>query len=57
MSTFIENLKEKARTNLKTIVLAEGEEVRSIKAAGIALKEGYAKIILIGKSQIFFLKS
>lgn len=48
MSTFIETLKAKAKADLKTIVLAEGEEIRSIKAAEIALKEGYAKIILIG---------
>lgn len=48
MSTFVEGLKAKAKANLKTIVLAEGEEIRSIKAAEIALKEGYAKIILVG---------
>lgn len=48
MSTFIEALKERAKKDVKTIVLAEGEEVRSIKAAEIALKEGYAKIILVG---------
>ena len=50
MSTFIENLKAKAKTDIKTIVLAEGEELRSIKAAGIALKEGYAKIKLVGNA-------
>ena len=48
MSKFIEALKERARKDVKTIVLAEGEEVRAIKAAEIALKEGYAKIILVG---------
>ena len=51
MSTFVEGLKAKAKANLKTIVLAEGEEIRSIKAAEIALKEAYAKIILIGDSE------
>lgn len=50
MSTFVEGLKAKAKANLKTIVLAEGEEIRSIKAAEIALKEAYAKIILVGDS-------
>lgn len=50
MSTFVEGLKAKAKANLKTIVLAEGEEIRSIKAAEIALKEAYAKIILVGNS-------
>lgn len=48
MGTFIESLKAKAKSDIKTIVLAEGEEIRSIKAAGIALKEGYAKIKLVG---------
>lgn len=48
MSKFIEALKERAKKDVKTIVLAEGEEVRAIKAAEIALKEGYAKIILVG---------
>lgn len=47
-STFIENLKARAKSDLKTIVLAEGEEIRSIKAAEIALKEGYARIKLVG---------
>lgn len=51
MSTFIEGLKAKARNDLKTIVLAEGEEIRSIKAAEIALKEGYAKIKLVGSPE------
>lgn len=48
MSTFIEKLKAKAKNDIKTIVLAEGEELRSVKAAETALKEGYAKIILVG---------
>ncbi|HIT84735.1 MAG TPA: phosphate acetyltransferase [Candidatus Ornithomonoglobus intestinigallinarum] len=47
-STFIEHLKARAKADLKTIVLAEGEELRTIKAAEIALKEGYAKIKLVG---------
>ena len=33
MSTFIEKLKAKAKNDIKTIVLAEGEELRSVKAA------------------------
>ena len=32
MSKFIEALKERAKKDVKTIVLAEGEEVRAIKA-------------------------
>ena len=48
MQTFTDVLKEKARQSIKTIVLAEGEELRSIKAAKIAINEKYAKIILLG---------
>ena len=48
MGTFIENLKERARKDIKTIVLAEGEEIRTLKAAATVKKEGYAKVILIG---------
>ena len=48
MQTFTDVLKEKARQSIKTIVLAEGEELRSIKAAEIAINEKYAKIILLG---------
>jgi phosphate acetyltransferase len=46
--SFIENIKERARRDIKTIVLPEGNDIRTIEAASIALKEKYAKIILIG---------
>lgn len=45
---FINQLKEKAKANLKTIVLPEGYEERTLKAADVILGEGFAKIILIG---------
>ncbi len=48
MGTFIENLKERAKKDIKTIVLAEGEELRTLKAAQTVKKEGYAKVILVG---------
>lgn len=48
MSTFIEGLKTRAKENIKTIVLAEGEDVRTVQAAAIVKKEGYAKVILLG---------
>ncbi|MCK5102221.1 MAG: phosphate acetyltransferase [Cyclobacteriaceae bacterium] len=41
-------IKENAKKQLKRIVLPEGEEERNLKAADIVLKNGYAKIILIG---------
>ena len=45
---FLENLKERARQNLQRIVLPEGTEERTLKAADLIIKEGFAKIILIG---------
>ncbi len=51
MSEFIENLKKRAKENIKTIVLAEGEELRTIQCAAIVKKEGYAKNILLGNPE------
>ena len=48
---FIEEIKNKAKMNLKTIVLPEAEDIRIIEAASIALKENYAKIILLGNEE------
>lgn len=51
MEKFTDVLKQRAKQSIKTIVLAEGEDVRSIKAADIVIKEAYAKIILLGNPQ------
>ncbi len=51
MQTFTDILKERARQSIKTIVLPEGEEIRSLKAADMALNEGYAKIVLLGNAE------
>lgn len=48
MSDFIDKLKVRAKRDVKTIVLAEGEDLRTLEAAQIVLKEGYAKIIILG---------
>ncbi|MBQ7794150.1 MAG: phosphate acetyltransferase [Clostridia bacterium] len=48
MSAFTETLKVRARADMKTIVLAEGEDIRTVEAAAMVLKEKYAKIILLG---------
>ncbi len=45
---FIESIKQKAKQDIKTIILPESEDIRVLKAAEKALKEEYAKIILIG---------
>ena len=46
--SFIETIKEKARKEIKTIVLPEGSDIRTIKAASIVQKEGYANLIILG---------
>ncbi|MBQ7572934.1 MAG: phosphate acetyltransferase [Clostridia bacterium] len=48
MGSFTEKLKARAKENIKTIALAEGEDIRTLKAAEIVLNEGYAKVILVG---------
>ena len=48
MGSFIETLKAKAKADVKTIVLAEGEDLRTIKAAAIVKAEGYSKTVLLG---------
>ncbi|MBE7028177.1 MAG: phosphate acetyltransferase [Ruminococcaceae bacterium] len=51
MSTFLDRIKERAKQDKKTIVLAEGEEIRTVKAADIILKEGIADLILLGNEE------
>ena len=46
---FIDSIKEKARNNVKKIVLPESMDVRVLEAASICSKEEISKIILIGK--------
>ena len=48
---FIEQIKQRAKKNVKTICLPEASDVRTIEAAHIALKEGYANIILLGDGE------
>ncbi len=48
---FIEGVKERARKDIKTIVLPEASDIRTIKATEIAIKEKYAKIILLGNEE------
>lgn len=42
------NIRKRAAKDLKKIVLAEGEDIRVIKAAKTAIEEGFAKIVLLG---------
>ena len=45
---FIDEIKAKAKTNKKTIVLPETEDIRTYEAAEAVLKEGTANLILVG---------
>ena len=47
---FTEKLKDRAREQLKKIILPEGMDERTLKATEIILEEGFAEIILIGDS-------
>lgn len=48
---FIDDVKEKARGSLKTIVLPESEDRRTLDAADRILREGFAKLILLGNEE------
>lgn len=49
--SFIEGIKDRARKEIKTIILPEAEDIRTLKATETVLKEKYAKIILIGDEE------
>lgn len=49
--SFIETLKEKAKKDIKTIVLPEATDIRVLEATDKIGKEGFAKIILVGKEE------
>ena len=49
MSKFLERIKERAKQNRQTIVLPEGNDIRTVQAAEKILKEGIADLIILGK--------
>ena len=53
----IEEIKERARKNKKTIVLPESEDRRIYEAAAKVLDQGIANVIIIGKDQVIRKKS
>ena len=48
---FIDEIKQRAKSNLKTIVLPETMDQRTLVAAGKVLEEGIANIILVGNKE------
>lgn len=49
--TFIEEIKQKAKKEIKTIVLPEAEDIRILEATEQVLKEQYANIVLVGNQE------
>ncbi len=48
---FIEDIKPIAKQDIKTIVLPETSDIRTLEAASRILKEGVAKIVLLGNEE------
>jgi phosphate acetyltransferase len=48
----LEQIIKRAKENIKTIVLPESNDIRTIKAAAMILKQGFANIILVGSEDI-----
>ena len=49
--SFIDQIKQRAKNEIKTIVLPEATDVRILEAAEIVKNEGYAKVILVGEEE------
>ena len=47
----IDRIKERALENKKTIILPETEDIRTLKAASLVKREGFADVILIGNDK------
>ena len=48
---FIDKVKDKVKNNIRTIVLPETEDIRTLKAAELIEKEKFVKLVLIGKEE------
>lgn len=48
---FIDSMKERAKQDIKTIVLPESGDVRVLQATEKILEEGFAKVVLIGNEE------
>ncbi len=49
--SFIDEIKKRAKENVKTIVLPEATDIRTLKAVDIISKDEFCKIILIGNKE------
>lgn len=48
---FIDDIKNKAKKDIKTIILTESEDIRVLEAAAKVKQEGFANLILIGNEE------
>lgn len=48
MSTFLESMITRAKSNVQTIVLPEGDDPRTLEAAEAILAQGVAKLVILG---------
>ena len=46
--SFIENIKQRAKQDIKTIILPEAEDKRVLEAASKVIAQGFAKVVLLG---------
>ena len=49
--SFIDQIKQRAKKEIKTIILPEATDIRILEAAKIVKDEGYAKVILVGEEE------
>ena len=49
--TVTERVRQKAKENVKRIVLPEGDEPRTVQAAAIVRREGIAQPVLLGNPE------
>lgn len=49
--TFLEQIINRAKSDIKTIVLPESEDIRTLKAASLILEQGIANVILVGNEK------
>lgn len=54
---FLSNIKQRAKANVKTIVLPESGDIRTLKAAGAVISEKLANIILVGDKDAIISKA
>jgi len=55
--SFIEEIKNRASKNMKTIILPEAEDIRILEATSKITKEGFANVLLVGNEEDILTKA